>query len=105
MIKTLVQPFKYVLEFMNFYSQQLVYHQFGLQGKYNKYNTLASNYSFSWLILLNLNSFRISLFKESFGTTIFREKVVYVRFILNIKVNLFDLMLIFNPIFNLQNST
>ena len=33
MIKTLVQPFKYVLKIMDFYSQQLVFHQIRLQGK------------------------------------------------------------------------
>ena len=53
MIKTLVQPFKYVLEFMNFYSQQLVFHQIRLQGKPNKYNILASNYMFFMIATLN----------------------------------------------------
>ena len=46
MIKTLVLPFIYVLKIMNFYSQQLVFHQIRLQGKSNKYNILASNYMF-----------------------------------------------------------
>ena len=37
MIKTLVQPFKYALQFMNIHSQELVFHQIRLKGKANNY--------------------------------------------------------------------
>ena len=37
MIKTLVQPFKYALQFMNIHSQEWVFHQIRVKGKANNY--------------------------------------------------------------------